>query len=63
MNDPLGTKATESEVIMEIERLELQARQLRRKAEHAKREEDRVTLDRLLREIEEQVERLRERAP
>ena len=53
--------ATEPDVIAEIERLELEARDVRRRVEHARSEQDKRVLNRQLREIEEQVDHLRAR--
>ncbi len=55
--------ATEPDVIAEIERLELEARDVRRRVEHARSEQDKRVLNRQLREIEEQVDHLRARLP
>jgi PleD family two-component response regulator len=53
----------ESEVMAEIERLELEAREVRRRVEHAKNEEDKRVLNKQLQELEQQVEFLRKRLP
>ena len=53
--------ATEPDLIAEIERLELEARDVRRRVEHARTEQDKKVLNRQLREIEEQVDHLRAR--
>ena len=53
----------ESDVMAEIERLELEARDVRRKVEHARNAEDKRVLNRQLHEIEEQVEFLKKRLP
>lgn len=53
----------EAEVIAQIERLELEARDLRRRNEHASQEEDKRVLSRQLKEVQEQIERLRTRLP
>ena len=53
----------ESETIAEIERLELEARDIRRRVEHARNAEDKRVLNRQLKEAEEQVELLRARLP
>ncbi len=53
----------EAEVIAEIERLELEARGVRRRVEHARNEEDKRVLNRQLKELEEQVEYLRTQLP
>ena len=51
----------ESEVMAEIERLELEARQIRRSVEHARGEADKRVLNRQLAELKDQIERLRAR--
>ena len=53
----------ESDTIAEIERLEIEARDLRRKVEHAAGEEDKRVLNRLLKETEQRIELLRRRLP
>jgi hypothetical protein len=53
----------ETEIIAEIERLEIEARDLRRRVGHARHEEDRRVLSRQLAEVEEQIELLRARLP
>jgi len=53
----------ESEVMAEIERLELEARQVRRSVEHARNEADKRVLNRQLSELQEQIEHLRARLP
>jgi hypothetical protein len=53
----------ESDVIAEIERLELEARQIRRQVEHAKTPEDKKVLNRQLKELQDQIEFLRSRLP
>ena len=53
----------ESDVMAEIERLELEARNLRRRVEHARNVEDKRVLNRQLHELEEQVEFLKKRLP
>jgi hypothetical protein len=53
----------ESDTMAEIERLELEAKQIRRKIEHVKSDEDRRILQRQLNEIKEDVERLQARLP
>ena len=52
---------TETEIIAEIERLEMQARDVRNRLEHAKSDADRRVLQEQLDEVEEQVNRLRSR--
>ena len=53
----------ESDIIAEIERLELEARDIRRRVEHAHTEEDKRVLNRQLEEIKGDIERLRARLP
>lgn len=53
----------ESDIIAEIERLELEARSIRRRIEHARNQEDKRVLNRQLHEIEAQVEHLKGRLP
>ena len=53
----------ESETIAEIERLELEARDIRRRIEHARNEEDKRVLNRQIEELKTQIEVLRSRLP
>jgi urease accessory protein UreE len=53
----------ESEIIAEIERLELDARDARRRIERVKNAEDRRVLNRQLGEIKDRIEFLRKRLP
>ena len=53
----------ESETVAEIERLELEARDVRRRVEHARAEEDKRVLNRQLEELKDQIEFLRSRLP
>ena len=53
----------ESEVIAEIERLELEARDIRRRVEHCRNEEDKRVLNRQLGELKDQIQFLRIRLP
>ncbi len=53
----------ESDIIAEIERLELEARDIRRRVEHAHTAEDKRVLNRQLAEIKVQIEHLRSRVP
>ena len=53
----------ESDTIAEIERLELEARDIRRRVEHAHNAEDKRVLNRQLEEIRTQIEHLRTRVP
>jgi hypothetical protein len=53
----------EAEVMAEIERLELEARTIRRSIEHAHNIEDKRVLNRQLAELKERIEHLRSRLP
>ena len=53
----------ESELIAEIEKLELEAREFRRKIEHVRNAEDRRVINRLLGEVRDQILFLRRRVP
>ena len=53
----------ESDIIAEIERLELEARDIRRRVEHARNAEDKRVLNKQLGEIKAQIEHLRSRLP
>ena len=53
----------ESDIIAEIERLELEARDIRRRVEHAHNAEDKRVLNRQLEEIRTQIDHLRSRLP
>ena len=53
----------ESDVMAEIERLELEAREIRRRIEHAGNDEDKRVLNKQLQEVEQQVEFLKKRLP
>jgi hypothetical protein len=53
----------EADVMAEIERLELEARDFRRKVEHATNAEDKRVLNRQLKELEEQVQFLQTKLP
>lgn len=53
----------ESDIIAEIERLELEARDIRRRVEHAHNAEDKRVLNKQLAEIKSQIEHLRSRLP
>lgn len=53
----------ESEVIAEIERLELEARDIRRKIEHVRSNEDKRVLNRQLQELKDKIDFLRQRIP
>jgi hypothetical protein len=53
----------ESDIIAEIERLELEARTVRRSVEHAQSEQDKRVLNRQLQELQDQIEHLKSRLP
>jgi hypothetical protein len=53
----------EVEIMTEIERLELEARSLRRSIEHARTADDKRVLNRQLAELKESIEHLRARLP
>lgn len=53
----------EADLIAEIERLELDARQVRRTIEHVRGPEDRRVLNRQLQELKDKIEFLRQRLP
>lgn len=53
----------ESETIAEIERLELDARSLRRRIEHVRTIPDRRSMNKLLAEIKDRIEYLRRMVP
>ena len=53
----------ESDTVAEIERLELEARDIRRRVEHARSEVDKRVLNRQLEELKDQIEFLRKRLP
>jgi len=53
----------EAEAMAEIERLELEARNIRRSIEHARNAEDKRVLNRQLAELKESIENLRVRLP
>lgn len=53
----------EADVMAEIERLEIEARELRRKVEHAKGEEDKRVLNRQMIETQQRIDALRTRLP
>lgn len=53
----------EADIIAEIERLELEARSIRRRVEHAHNQEDKRVLNRQLQELKDQIDHLRSRLP
>ena len=50
---------SESEIIAQIERLEMDARDLRRRIEHARTEADKRVLNRQLQDMDDEIKRLR----
>lgn len=53
----------EAELIAEIERLELESRDIRRRIEHAHSREDKRVLNKQLEELKQQIDVLRSRLP
>jgi hypothetical protein len=53
----------EADTMAQIERLELEARDIRRRVEHARNEDDKRVLSQQLKETEQQVSLLRQRLP
>ena len=53
----------EADLMAEIERLELEAREIRHRIEHARNPEDKRVLNRQLSELQDQIEFLRKRLP
>lgn len=53
----------EAEITAQIERLELEARDARRRIEHAHTQQDKRALNRQLEEIKHQISYLRQRLP
>jgi hypothetical protein len=53
----------EANLIEDIERLALEARDIRRRIEHVRNHEDRRVMNRQLQELEEQVRVLQEKLP
>jgi hypothetical protein len=53
----------ESQIIEEIERLEFEAREVRRRVEHARTESDKRVLNRQLKELGEEITLLQARIP
>ena len=53
----------ESETIAQIERLELEAREVRRRIERSRSDEDRRALNRQLEEVQRRIDVLRARLP
>jgi hypothetical protein len=53
----------EAQIIEEIERLEFEARNIRRKIEHVTNESDKRVMNRQLRELDEEITLLQARIP
>jgi len=53
----------EAQIIEEIERLELEARNIRRKIEHVSNESDKRVMNRQLKELSEEITLLQARLP
>jgi hypothetical protein len=53
----------ESEIIAEIERMELESRDIRRRVEHAHTPDDKRVLNKQLEELKQQIEALKKRLP
>jgi len=53
----------EADIIAEIERLELGSRNVRRRVEHARNEQDKRVLNRQLQDMHDQIQFLRARLP
>jgi hypothetical protein len=53
----------EADTIARIEQLEMEARNIRRRIEHVRNEDDKRVLNRQLRELSEEVEQLQARLP
>ena len=53
----------ESEIIAEIERLELESREIRKRVEHARTPEDKRVLNKQLEELKQEIDVLRSRLP
>ena len=53
----------ESDTVAKIERLELEARDIRRRVEHARTEADKRVLNKQLEELKVQIQYLRNRLP
>jgi predicted nucleic acid-binding Zn-ribbon protein len=53
----------EADIIAQIERLELEARAIRRRVEHARTEGDKRVLNRQLNELKDEIEHLKSRLP
>lgn len=53
----------EADIMEQIERLELEARDGRRRIEHARNENDKRVLNKQLQEVKQEIERLQARLP
>lgn len=53
----------ESDIIAEIERLELDSREIRRRIEHVRKNEDKRVMNKQLAELQDQISFLRQRLP
>ena len=53
----------EAEVVAQIERLELEARDIRRKIDYVRNDNDRRVLNRQLKELEEEITNLQAKLP
>jgi len=53
----------EADVIAQIERLEMEARSIRRRVEHVRNNDDKRVLNRQLQEIQVQVDHLKSKLP
>jgi len=53
----------ESDIIAEIERLELDSREIRRRIEHVRKNEDQRVMNKQLAELQDQISFLRQRLP
>jgi len=53
----------EADIMAEIERLELEGREIRRRVEHARNEDDKRVLNRQLEELKRQIEFLQAKLP
>ena len=53
----------EADIMAEIERLELEGREVRKRVEHARNEEDKRVLNRQLEELQQQIELLQAKLP
>jgi len=53
----------ESEIMAEIERLEIEGREIRKRVEHARTEDDKRVLNRQLEDLKKQIEFLQAKLP